>query len=293
MGGKVVVIDTEHGSSEKYAGDFDFDVLPLTPPYSPQRFMQAFKVVADAGYEVCIADSITHEWDGTGGVKEIVDEAKSRFGGNSQAAWSVGTPLHNKFLETILRAPFHVIATARSRTEWVPGEDNRGRQVFNKAGVAPMQRDTIEYEFDVTLLLDPDNAARVMKTRANPHFPPLQVFDKLTEDTGQLFLDWLTQGSTPAPAPEADEPTTATPDPDIRIVETLADEAATRIEALQQDFGDFEPGITWAQRMDERIREWWSAESISDLTNEQLKTLVERLDASRTKKQGETAGAAA
>lgn len=298
MGGKVVVIDTEHGSSEKYAGDFDFDVLPLTPPYSPQRFMQAFKVVADAGYEVCIADSITHEWDGTGGVKEIVDEAKSRFGGNSQAAWSVGTPLHNKFLETILRAPFHVIATARSRTEWVPGEDSRGRQVFNKAGVAPMQRDTIEYEFDVTLLLDPDNAARVMKTRANPHFPPLQVFEKLTEDTGALFLDWLTQGSTPAPVPAGDETTETTetaaaPAPDIQISESMVDAATTRIEALQQDFGDFEPGVTWASRMDERIREWWAAESISDLTPDQLATLIERLDASRTKKQRETTGAAA
>ena len=310
MGGRILVIDTENRSSEKYEGliiedgapAFKFDILALGAPYSPQRYMEAMKLAE--GYDVVVMDSITHEWDGTGGVKEIVDAAKSRFGGNSQAAWSVGTPLHNKFLEAILAAPFHVIATARSKTEWVPGEDAKGRQVFNKAGYGPMQRDTIEFEFDVTMLLDAENQARVMKTRANPHFPPGGV-TKPTEETGRRFLDWLTTGAEPIAVvtPAAVEvmrdhilPADAhgeqggivTPKVDIG---SLVDAATERIHALQTDFGDYAEGVNWVDQMAIKCAEWWGVEDLDHLTAEQLQTLIARLDATRTKRQQELAAA--
>ena len=306
MGGRILVVDTENRSSEKYAGlaieegatTFAFDILPLSAPYSPQRYMEALSAAADAGYDVVILDSITHEWDGTGGVKEIVDAAKSRFGGNSQAAWSVGTPLHNKFLEAILAAPFHIIATSRSKTEWVPGEDEKGRQVFKKAGYGPMQRDTIEYEFDVTMLLDAENNARVMKTRANPHFPPNGV-TRPTEETGKRFLDWLTVGVEPVATVTAADAQVmrdhVLPKDDAEGEDTrpLIDAATERIQALQADFGDYADGLNWVDQMAIKTAEWWGTEDIEKLTAEQLRTLIARLDASRTKKEKDLAAAGA
>lgn len=301
IGGKILLIDTENRSSEKYADliieegcePFVFDILPLSAPYSPQRYIEALHEGVQGGYDVCVMDSITHEWDGTGGVKEIVDAAKSKFGGHAQGAWSVGTPLHNKFLEAILRTPFHVVATARSKTEWVEGEDARGRKVFNKVGLNAVQRDTIEYEFDVTMLLDSDNAARVVKTRAKPHFPPQQMFSPITEATGSLFLEWLSEGASPAatesiPAPvEAAKPE-AMSDGDRK---ELVDAATERIHDLQKDFGDYAEGLNWVDQMHIKIGEWWGVTEIDALDGEQLRTLISRLDASRTKKDQELQGA--
>lgn len=301
IGGKILLIDTENRSSEKYADliieegrePFVFDILPLSAPYSPQRYIEALAEGVQGGYDVCVMDSITHEWDGTGGVKEIVDAAKSKFGGNAQGAWSVGTPLHNKFLEAILRTPFHVIATARSKTEWVEGEDSRGRKVFNKVGLNAVQRDTIEYEFDVTMLLDAENAARVVKTRAKPHFPPQQMFSPITEDTGALFLEWLSEGAAPAAAPAPVESAKPEPEPvpdDQR--KGLVDAATERIHNLQKDFGNYAEDLNWVDQMHIKIGEWWGVTEIDELDAEQLRTLISRLDASRTKKEQEREAAA-
>lgn len=294
MGDRILLIDTENRSSEKYVGvsiedgvqPFALDIIALDPPYSPQRYMEALGLAASGGYDVCVMDSISHEWNGTGGVQEIVDAAKARFGGNSQAAWSVGTPLHNKFLESILAAPFHIVATARSKVEWVPGEDSRGRQVFVKAGMGAVQRDSIEYEFDVTLLLDPENSARVEKTRASRFFPPLHTFPKLTEETGRTFSAWLSEGtetSNRAPEPPPVEPEAAAPISQER--QKAIDEAFRMIEELQQDFGDYSDGVNWTDQMAIKIGEWWSVDEIDQLTVEQLDTLINRLRATRTKKQ--------
>jgi KaiC/GvpD/RAD55 family RecA-like ATPase len=68
LGKRVAVIDTEQGSASLYSDQFDFDVLELTGDYHPQKYVEAIKSAASAGYDVCVVDSITHEWNGKGGV---------------------------------------------------------------------------------------------------------------------------------------------------------------------------------------------------------------------------------
>lgn len=43
IGGKIAVIDSEHGSASLYAHLADFDTLELAPPYSPERYIEAIK----------------------------------------------------------------------------------------------------------------------------------------------------------------------------------------------------------------------------------------------------------
>lgn len=164
--GRIAVIDTERGSASKYAGSVaDFDVLDLEK-HDPREYVQAIRDAAREGYEVLVIDSLSHAWNGRGGALELVDQAASRSkAGNSYTAWRDVTPMHNALIDAILTYPGHVIATMRAKTEYVLEEGPGGKKVPRKIGLAPVQRDGMEYEFDVVADIDHDHTFVVTKTR--------------------------------------------------------------------------------------------------------------------------------
>jgi hypothetical protein len=155
---RVAVIDTERGSASKYADLFDFDVLePET--FSPRQYVNAILEAERAGsYDVLVIDSLSHAWAGKGGALEMVDNA-SRGEGGKFGAWRSVTPEHNLMVDTLIRSPLHVIATMRSKTEYVM----EGKTV-RKVGLQPVQRDGMEYEFDIVGDMD-DATLTIGKTR--------------------------------------------------------------------------------------------------------------------------------
>ncbi len=114
---KVAVIDTENGSADLYAHLGAYNVLRLTRPYTPERYITAIETCEQAGMEVIILDSITMEW-------ESLLEIHGNMPGNSFANWSKITPRHNAFIQKILQSPCHVIATIRSKQDYVLSEKN-------------------------------------------------------------------------------------------------------------------------------------------------------------------------
>ncbi len=195
-GGRVAVIDTEHGSASKYADIFDFDTLELDT-FSPQTYIDAIRAADQAGYSVLVIDSLSHAWIGKEGALELVDRAAKRSqSGNTFAAWRDVTPLHNALVDAILQSNCHIIATMRAKTEYAIEEDNRGKKVPRKIGLAPVQRDGLEYEFDVVADMDVDNNMIVSKTRC----PALhgQVYAKPGENVAKILVDWLSDGEKPA-----------------------------------------------------------------------------------------------
>lgn len=198
LGGKIAVIDTERGSASLYAGLEgmpEFDVLELDPPYEPLRYVQAIKAAEDAGYDILIIDSMTHEWSGSGGCLEINDQlARSKYRGNTWSAWSEVTPMHRQFVDAMLNAKLHIIATMRSKTDTVQEETN-GRKTVKKLGLKPEQRDGMDYEFTVVFDVACDtHFASVSKDRTAMFKLPVQ----LTEEVGKKLADWLSSsGVTP------------------------------------------------------------------------------------------------
>ena len=195
-GRPVALVDTEHGSASKYADIFGFDVAEMHPPFHPDKFGQAISEAAAAGYAVIILDSLTHAWNGTGGMLDLVDEiAKRKGGGNTFAAWKDATPIQNRLIDAIVGAPIHVIVTMRSKQDYAQDKDDKGRTVIRKVGMAPQQRDGFEYEFDVFIDLDIDHNGIVSKARC----PALtdRVFAKPGRDLAAILADWL-QGAPPA-----------------------------------------------------------------------------------------------
>ena len=201
LGGKIAVIDTERGSASLYSDLADFAVLDLAPPFSPERYIQALKAAESAGFDTVVIDSITQEWNGSGGCLEINESlANSKFRGNTWAAWNATTPRHRAFIDALLQSPLHIIATMRSKTETVQGEDKKIRKI----GMKSEARDGTEYEFAVVLECVHDTHQAVASKDRTRLFPDPHI---ITVETGERLRNWLDSGAEPVPEPvRIDEP---------------------------------------------------------------------------------------
>ena len=192
LGGRIVLIDTENGSGDLYANLGEYDVCPLEAPYTVQKYLEAIKTCERYGYDVIIIDSLSHAWAGEGGLLEMHTKlTESSRSGNSYTAWGKVTPLHNQLIDAMLRSKSHIIATMRSKTEYAITQSDNGRSEIRKVGLAPVQRDGMDYEFGVVFDLSMNHMATVSKDRT-------QLFDgqvfELSQETGQALSNWLNTG---------------------------------------------------------------------------------------------------
>jgi hypothetical protein len=184
---KVVLIDTENKSASLYDHLGEFNVIDLSPDFTPEKYIAAIKMGEDAGMSVIVIDSTTHEWACL--IEENQLLADTKFRGNSWSAWSVTTPRHDRFLNAILQSKCHIITCTRSKTDTVMGEDKKVRKV----GLKDMQRDGWEYELTVSLTIDRDSHMAIASKDRTNLFEGTKPF-KITEKTGELIRDWCEKG---------------------------------------------------------------------------------------------------
>jgi len=185
---KVAIIDTENGSADLYAHMGNYNVLTLNAPFSPERYIDAIKTCEDAGMNVIIIDSITHEWDGKGGCLQIQEQ----LGGKYQD-WAKVTPRHQAFIDAILQAKCHVITTVRRKQDYEMTKDAGGKMKVEKAGLKEVTREGFEYELTANIELDIRHNATALKDRTGlfmdqPQFTP-------SEETGKKLLEWCENGT--------------------------------------------------------------------------------------------------
>ena len=133
-----------------YADKFEFDVLELAPPYSPERYIEAMNDAVKEGYDIIIMDSISHAWAGEGGILNTKEKMDAR-GGNSFVNWAKMTPVQEKFIAALIQCPSHLIVTMRSKQDHVQVSEG-GKTKIQKVGMAPIQRDGFEYELTTVLI---------------------------------------------------------------------------------------------------------------------------------------------
>ena len=236
--GKIGLIDTEHGSGDLYAHLGDYDLITLTPPYTVSRYREALSAFESSGYDIVIIDSISHAWAGEGGLLDkhgrAVDGSKTK---DSFSAWRMVTPDHNAFIDAMLSSPCHIIATMRSKTDYVLVEMERnGRKVMTpqKVGMAPIQRDGMEYEFTVMLDLNIDHIASASKDRTG-------LFDgsfvRIDQNVGARIQGWLDSGEDHI---SLSEPTRATQKE--TVIKRISD--CTSIESLRAAYEDLHEKAT-------------------------------------------------
>lgn len=191
LGGKIGMIDTENGSGDLYSDICDYDICQIQKPFTVAKYISAIKEFERLGYSTIIIDSLSHAWAGEGGILD--KHGKASAGKNSFAAWRDLTPEHNSLVETMLESPCHIIATMRSKQDYIMETNEKGKIEPKKIGLAPVQREGMEYEFTVFMDIDINHIAHASKDRTG-------IFDglyfKIEPKTGTQILNWLESGTT-------------------------------------------------------------------------------------------------
>lgn len=197
---KIALIDTEHERARFYAnrsdlGTGEFLYAPFDPPYSPMRYkefvLQGALAVGSDG--VVIIDSFSHAWNSTGGVLDIKEQIAKQVNKNSYTAWFEAGQEQNNLINTILAVNCHTIVTMRSKMDYAMVENDKGKLQPMKMGLAPVQRDDTEYEFDIVLDIARNHVAVASKDTT--------FLDKygqvITPELGTQLKEWLDNGVEP------------------------------------------------------------------------------------------------
>ncbi len=182
---KVAVIDSENGSADLYAHLGQYNVLTLKPPFTPENYIKAIEVCEQAGMEVIIIDSISQSWE------ELLDYHSS-LAGNSFTNWAKVTPRQNAFIDKILQADAHIIATMRTKQDYVLNQKD-GKFIPEKVGLKAVQRNDLDYEFTLVFDVDIKHFAVSSKDRTGLFMGKPEFI--INTNTGKKILEWCNSGT--------------------------------------------------------------------------------------------------
>ena len=203
--GKVGFIDTEAGRGSMYADDVDIiSALPdgkyyikkLTEPFSPEKYMEAIKEAIANKVSVLIIDSMTHEWEGTGGVSEMAEIHNAHLKG--QLKWARPKMKHKRLMNLLTQCTIDIIfcLRAREKMKQVKNPDS-GKTEMIPIGLQEIQERDFIFEMTLSMILDDENTPG--KTRITKCSKPLRhLFSGdgpiITKEIGEKLLDWRNRG---------------------------------------------------------------------------------------------------
>lgn len=185
VGDKVGFLDTENRRGSLYADAVTdpFLIGDLYAPFSPQRYIDAILEFQKAGVEVLVIDSVSHEWEGTGGCDEIASSSNNKVIG-----WSNAKAQHKRFMNTLLQCDMHIIVCIRAREKIDFSNPKEPRAL----GVQPICEKNFMFEMTASLMMyDGGRAQDVMKCPAD--LAPILGRQKgfITQEDGKALRDWV------------------------------------------------------------------------------------------------------
>lgn len=257
-GSDIAYIGTEGSRDKYYSSTFEYDLLQLEEPFSIDKYIDAIDEAVNAGYKVLIIDSLTHEW-------LWLNDTHDKMPGNSFQNWGKLKPKHRAFMDKILTCPIHIIATSRSKDEWVLETDSKGRSVPKKVGLGSQQDKNITYEYTVSLVIEQDTHVAHADKDNTKIFDGR--YDVLTEKDGVALYEWANDSDIPPTVKEPvkyEEVNTA-PEDELKLIKSdiikLAGElGGTKNEQLMTTLKSFVPsGNPNAIRSIDKARECLAA----------------------------------
>ncbi|MGO4521157.1 AAA family ATPase [Dyella sp. 2RAF44] len=216
-GSKVGFLDTENRRGSLYA-DNDlysmvqqqlglaqpaepFLIADLDAPHSPQRYTDAILAFQNAGVEVLVIDSVSHEWEGIGGCEEIAERGAVR----GSKDWKTAKAEHKKFMNTLLASNMHIIVCLRAR-EKVKYEKIGGKTEVIPQGILPVCEKNFMFELTASMMMwDGGKSRDVVKSSGVEAIlgEVGQAQGYLTADTGRQIRAWVDGGEFLDPDVEA------------------------------------------------------------------------------------------
>ena len=198
--GRVGLLDTESGRANLYAHvGAPWDHADLTPPFTPERYVEAIKAAEEEKFDVLVIDSGSHEWDGLGGTLETADDGRTSDGRplKGLAKWKGPKARHSRFMNNLLQVRVPLIICLRAKNK----VSQRGNDIIDE-GLKPIQ--AANFIFDMTVQLqmhhEPERRAHYTVEKVPEDligaFP---VGKRITVETGAMVRQWL-DGAAPADA---------------------------------------------------------------------------------------------
>jgi len=217
--GKIILANTESSRGYYYASEFDYDIVNIAAPHSPEKYVELINFVVEKNYPILILDSTSMEWEGKGGCLEL-----HQAGGGTFQAWAKVTPRHDKFIQAIADSPIHVIATMRAKDSYEIEKSENGKTNVKKLGVGAQQRSGYEYEFTCTFSID-RTLATVQKD--NTHIFQDSVGEILSESSGEKIIEWANSGEGYTP-----------PIREVKVSEPKVEKAVVTTKTLKENVVD-------------------------------------------------------
>lgn len=228
--GKIAFIDTEARRGLHYAEQFEFLHSDMRPPFAPARFIEGIKAAEDAGAEVVIIDSFSHEHDGLGGLIDWADRLASE-GVKSPGNWKEPKAAHKKLMNALLQCRASIIFCLRADEKIEILRENN-KTVVRPLGWMPICEKRFMFEMTASFTLTPDRPGvphfdlpHKLQQQHRPFFSDTQP---IGEESGRALAEWARGGSA-APIAPTDDKTTAEWDVELG-------EAAKKGTAALQEF---------------------------------------------------------
>jgi hypothetical protein len=185
---KIAIIDTENGSASLYSHLGGYNVLTLTEPFTPERYIQAIETCELSNIEVVIIDSISHEWNGKNGCLEIHESLGGKF-----SDWAKVSPRHQAFIDKILNSSCHIITTVRRKVDYSMETDKSGKSKVIKHGTKEVTREGFEYELTVNFeLINDKHLVKSSKDRTGLFSESPEFI--ISTQTGKKLIEWCNSG---------------------------------------------------------------------------------------------------
>ncbi len=128
------------------------DVVPggylygaMTPPFTPERYVEALMDFVEAGVTTLVVDSVSHAWFAEGGVLDMVENATEK---NDMAKWAKPKRRLSKMTNKWLQSGLHLILCSRAKQPLVE-EIVNGRKTYVPGPITPVQEKSLRYDMTI------------------------------------------------------------------------------------------------------------------------------------------------
>lgn len=218
--GRIAMIDSESGRGSLYADVIPggYEVLDLSEPFSPARYMEAIRAVEQSGAAIGVIDSASHEWEGIGGVLDMAAKNEERSGKPGLHNWKTPKLEHSRLMLKLLQSPIPWIVCLRAKYKSRQTKNERGKtEIIKDDMVSPIQAEDFIFELTVHGWIDANHTFHQTKIS---HPSLREVFPDgapITLSHGAALAAWCQQAASPAaPAPAPKEKAASSPLADLK-----------------------------------------------------------------------------
>lgn len=189
--GRIGMLDSESGRGRLYADVIEggYEVVSIEPPFSPARYIEAFQFMFASGFDVIVGDSLSHEWEGVGGVLDMAADIEERTGKAGLHTWKPKIE-HNQLVQLLLRAPVPLICCIRAKYKSRQVRIDGKTQIIKDAEASPIQAADFIFEATMHGEIMRDHSLRITKC-SHPELRKCFPDGKqITMEHGKLIAAW-------------------------------------------------------------------------------------------------------